>query len=115
MSIIVDRLSDYIGSGRLPATIGSQAWRIRDMIGDCMLFARPPSPELQNHELCVLVRQAAVDALGALKTSPNCLEFDLPATPVTTEIDVSQIQTLVGHLVRLDSIGRCIQCGVAPE
>ena len=27
------------------ATIGAQALRIRDMIGDAMLFARPPLPE----------------------------------------------------------------------
>ena len=26
--------------------IGAQAYRIRDMIGDAMLFGRPPSPEL---------------------------------------------------------------------
>lgn len=35
------------------ATIGAQALRIRDMIGDCMLFARPPAPQpvpLNVHE-----------------------------------------------------------------
>ncbi|PWG73888.1 hypothetical protein DF186_20725, partial [Enterococcus hirae] len=26
------------------ATIGGQAYRVRDMIGDAMLFARPPAP-----------------------------------------------------------------------
>lgn len=32
-------------------TIGAQSLRIRDMIGDLMLFARPPKPELQSLNL----------------------------------------------------------------
>ena len=32
---------------RMLETIGSQAYRARDMIGDAMLFARPPAPEPQ--------------------------------------------------------------------
>ena len=82
------------------ATIGSQAWRIRDMIGDCMLFARPPVPDLRTSELGAIVREAATSAVRALECSSECLEFDLPAMPVKVEIDPSQIQTLVTHLVR---------------
>src|SRR5579872_5831871 len=33
------------------ATIGAQAYRIRDMIGDVMLFARPPAPHPQVIDL----------------------------------------------------------------
>ncbi len=36
---------------RLLKTIGGQALRIRDMIGDAMLFARPPEPEPKPLEL----------------------------------------------------------------
>jgi len=82
------------------ATIGSQAWRIRDMIGDCMLFARPPAPDLQTCELREIVRQAAISAVNALECLPECLEFDLPTMPVTLDIDPSQIRMLVTHLVR---------------
>src|SRR2546425_8106692 len=32
-------------------TIGAQALRVRDMIGDLMLFARPPKPEPQSLDL----------------------------------------------------------------
>ena len=82
------------------AMIGSQAWRIRDMIGDCMLFARPPAPDLQSSELGTLVRKAAIDTLNSLEHSADCLQFDLPAIPLAIEIDSSQIRTLVSHLIR---------------
>jgi signal transduction histidine kinase len=82
------------------ATIGSQAWRIRDMIGDCMLFARPPVAELQDCELSELVRQAAVKTVHSLEQLPDCLRFDLPSIPLSGHIDPSQIRTLVNHLVR---------------
>jgi signal transduction histidine kinase len=82
------------------ATIGSQAWRIRDMIGDCMLFARPPAAELQDCELSDLVRQASLKTVSSLEQLPDCLRFDLPSMPLSGHIDPSQIRTLVNHLVR---------------
>ncbi len=39
------------------ATIGAQAYRIRDMIGDVMLFARPPQPRPQELDLAFVVRE----------------------------------------------------------
>lgn len=36
-------------------TIGAQALRIRDMIGDLMLFARPPKPEPKSFDLVEVV------------------------------------------------------------
>ena len=81
-------------------TIGSQAWRIRDMIGDCMLFARPPAPDLQNCDLSKLITQAATDAVNSLEQSADSLQLDLPMIPVAIKIDPGQIQTLVSHLVR---------------
>jgi signal transduction histidine kinase len=82
------------------ATIGSQAWRIRDMIGDCMLFARPPVAELEDCELSELVRQAAMKTVHSLEQLPDCIRFDLPSMPLSGHIDPSQIRTLVSHLVR---------------
>jgi signal transduction histidine kinase len=81
-------------------TIGSQAWRIRDMIGDCMLFARPPAVELQETSLGDIVREAATGIAKILEQPVECLEFDLPAMRLTVEVDVTQIKTLIGHLVR---------------
>src|SRR6478735_643901 len=37
-------------------SIGAQAYRIRDMIGDTMLFGRPPSPEIANVDLGQAIR-----------------------------------------------------------
>src|SRR5262245_13992435 len=41
------------------ATIGAQAYRIRDMIGDIMLFARPPALHPREIELSEVVREIA--------------------------------------------------------
>ena len=38
-------------------TIGAQALRIRDMIGDLMLFARPPQPTCQSLDLVAVVEE----------------------------------------------------------
>lgn len=50
------------GRRQLLAAIAGQSWRIRDMIGDLMLFGRPPKPRLQPVSLYEAVRQA-VDRL----------------------------------------------------
>lgn len=42
---------------RALATIGGQALRIRDMIGDCMRFARPPQPDIEDVSLSPLVTE----------------------------------------------------------
>lgn len=41
------------------ATIGAQALRVRDMIGDLMLFARPPEPQLERVVWAEVVASAA--------------------------------------------------------
>ncbi len=49
-------------------SIGAQAYRIRDMIGDTMLFGRPPAPELRSVNLAealeAVVRQQAQDLVN---------------------------------------------------
>ncbi|QDT99025.1 sensor histidine kinase [Gimesia aquarii] len=44
------------------ATIGGQAYRIRDMIGDAMLFARPPAP----HPVSLNLQQMTQEVLNSL-------------------------------------------------
>jgi signal transduction histidine kinase len=48
---------------RLLATIGGQALRVRDMIGDVMLFARPPAPHPESLDLSA----AVADVLDRLR------------------------------------------------
>ena len=79
-------------------TIGAQAWRIRDMIGDTMLFARPPQPEFADCDLKRIIR-AVVGQLQ--KTFPEMeVGLNLPTTTVTSFADESQLSTLVSHLLR---------------
>lgn len=80
--------------------IGAQAWRIRDMIGNTMLFARPPAVERREVD-CEL---AAREIVQAIQEQPG---FETP--PVTVEAasdlprlwaDDSQLRTLISCLVR---------------
>ncbi len=78
-------------------TIGSQAWRIRDMIGDTMLFARPPQPEFSNCNLVELARTIVSDLPPASRrvTSVDVSHEEIPAFA-----DHAQVATLISHLIR---------------
>ncbi len=82
------------------STIGAQAWRIRDMIGDCMLFARPPAAERDQCNLSSLIREAAEKAAQSLDEPADHLEFRLPDGSLSADVDATQIRTLVTHLIR---------------
>jgi signal transduction histidine kinase len=79
-------------------TIGAQAWRIRDMIGDTMLFARPPQPEFAECNLVEIIRTV----VGQLQKTFTGMDVavNLPPTAVTSFADESQLSTLVSHLLR---------------
>ena len=46
-------------------SIGAQAYRIRDMIGDAMLFGRPPAPELADVNLADAVSSVKMAEIGS--------------------------------------------------
>lgn len=96
------------------STIGSQAWRIRDMIGDCMLFARPPRPAPELCDLNALTRQAAENTTSALNLPADSSELELPETAVTAEVDTDQLRTLISHLVR-NSLEACLNGEIQPR
>ncbi|MGD9854486.1 MAG: sensor histidine kinase [Planctomycetaceae bacterium] len=80
-------------------TIGAQALRIRDMIGDTMLFARPPAPEPQGLDFSevldtTLHRFAERLASCGLVVQREC-EADLPIWA-----DATQLAVVVSELVR---------------
>jgi signal transduction histidine kinase len=80
-------------------TIAAQALRIRDMIGDAMLFARPPAPERAQCDLTELVeREAATlrELAGARGTS---IEFNL-RPPVPVSVDRTQLAIVLHALAR---------------
>ena len=102
------------------ATIAGQAFRIRDMIGDAMLFARPPRPTPEPLDLA-----AALDDLcGRFREDADArgvaLERRSPGAPVQAWADPTQFNVAVGALIRngLEAVedgGRIIVAASAVE
>lgn len=88
------------------ATIGGQAYRIRDMIGDVMLFARPPLARPEALELGGVCREVAEKyaADAAAAGCSLCVEA-FSSTPVYA--DPIQLRVAISALVRnsLEAIG----------
>jgi signal transduction histidine kinase len=76
-------------------TIGAQAWRVRDIIGNSMLFARPPQPVRQPLNLI----HAIQESLGALQglATEHRVEFRL--TGVAEELTIHADRSLLGQLI----------------
>jgi signal transduction histidine kinase len=91
-------------------TIGAQALRIRDMIGDLMLFARPPKPELQRQSL----PEAIADVLQRLEEhfrakSLQVQREDDEDVPVLA--DPTQLRVVISNLL-LNSVAASNPRGV---
>lgn len=81
-------------------TIGAQAWRIRDMIGDAMLFGRPPQPEFRRCNLVELVSRV-IDNVGSdAPSASGKVSLQVADKVIESFCDESQISTLVSHLLR---------------
>ena len=81
------------------STIGGQAYRIRDMIGDVMLFARPPQPEPEWNQLADVVEEVLDGFADDLQQS----EFDVDvefARNARVHADPVQLRVALGALVR---------------
>ena len=80
-------------------TIGGQAYRVRDMIGDLMLFARPPQPNPEDLNLADVVR-SALEPLEEIADSRGC-HFEMCASAdVLIRADRVQAGVVVESLVR---------------
>ncbi len=80
-------------------SIGAQAYRIRDMIGDTMLFARPPQPELQDVSLPTIVEQVVSRLLEQLSQSGCTVTTSMPADLVL-RADPAQLAIVLSELLR---------------
>ena len=79
--------------------IGGQAYRIRDMIGDAMLFARPPLRACESQDLSRVV-QEVVQTCGENYRPVNCeLQLNL-AAEAWVWADPDQLGVVVSSLVR---------------
>jgi len=80
-------------------TIGAQALRIRDMIGDLMLFARPPQPVPIRLDL----QQVAAELVGRFQEEAHTRDCRLilkPGHPLPILSDPTHIRTLFAALLR---------------
>lgn len=76
-------------------SIGAQAYRIRDMIGDTMLFGRPPKPEPQIVQLQPIVERV-VSQLGP----SNCNVRLTISSDLTLTADPTQLAIVLSELLR---------------
>ncbi len=87
------------------ATIAAQAFRVRDMIGDLMVFARPPAPARER--LLVNDAVSAVVARFQEAARERAAGLTFQAEPaVFASIDPTQLAVVVSELVRnaLDAV-----------
>lgn len=81
------------------ATIGAQAYRIRDMIGDVMLFARPPQPRPQSLDLAQVVQELAAKVADEARAAAIHIHLQADtATPILA--DPVQLRIVVSSLLR---------------
>jgi len=80
-------------------TIGAQALRIRDMIGDLMLFARPPQPRPVPCDLVAAIHE--VRTALADRAADQQVDLRLAPGPTTLPIvaDATQLRVLLSALV----------------
>lgn len=80
------------------STIGGQAYRVRDMIGDAMLFARPPAPRPETLSLS----QTIGDVLTSLQEEINQGEVQLEvnvAEALSLHADETQWKVVLSNLL----------------
>jgi signal transduction histidine kinase len=84
---------------RILATIGAQAYRIRDMIGDAMLFARPPRPQKQALDLGPAISQA-IQSVHDGQSRGVTLEAANLSEDLMLDADPVQLQVVLCELLR---------------
>jgi signal transduction histidine kinase len=80
-------------------TIGAQAYRIRDMIGDVMLFARPPRPQRLPLDLTAVVEEVVSQFADDARSAGVKIMVDRSG-PVPVFADKVQLQAALSALLR---------------
>ena len=89
--------------------IGAQAYRVRDMIGDTMLFGRPPAPELQPVDLARAVSDILSKQTVDLAAENCTVSVEIP-NGLSLGADSTQLAIVLSELLRnsrqaLQSVG----------
>ena len=79
--------------------IGAQAYRIRDMIGDAMLFGRPPTPELRQVDLAIAVSEVLSKQADDLAADHCTVSVEIP-NDLTLKADSAQLAIVLSELLR---------------
>lgn len=103
---------------RLLTSIGGQAYRIRDMIGDLMLFARPPAPHPETLNATEVIETVLARFADRFSERRIVVTGDrAPSVPI--HADRTQLAVVIGELVRnaIDAVddGGTIQVDVHSE
>lgn len=80
-------------------SIGAQAYRIRDMIGDAMLFGRPPSPELSDFDLAAAINQVVSKSAEDCVNDRCTVSLQLDSG-VVLRADPTQFAIVISELLR---------------
>ena len=80
-------------------SIGAQAYRIRDMIGDTMLFGRPPCPELQVVNLTEVVDRVLAKHKADLENGRSMVSVQVPES-IVLQADPTQLSIVLSELLR---------------
>jgi signal transduction histidine kinase len=100
------RLNTSMSAGEVAETrrdlriIAGQAQRIRDMIGDLMLFARPPKPKIENVDLRGLCVEAGRPFLEQAEKLGVTLRLPTEGGEVTVLGDRIQAAVVISELIR---------------
>lgn len=84
-------------------TIGAQAYRIRDMIGDTMLFARPPEPESDAVDLLdeiVHVTGKFAEVFHRRQVSLFVPSLPADSTACVIQADATQLRVVLSEILR---------------
>lgn len=89
-------------------TIGGQAYRIRDMIGDAMLFARPPQPQPVAGDLAAALRETVQKNSHEAERAGVRIECHAPSSPVPIWADPVQLRIVLSSLLKnsLEAVSR---------
>ncbi len=79
--------------------IATQAYRVRDMIGDVMTFARPPAPERSVFDAVTHIRTVTERLIEPLKTGSCRVEIDGPPA-AKINADPVQFAVVISELIR---------------
>ena len=80
-------------------SIGAQAYRIRDMIGDTMLFGRPPCPEFQVVNLAEVVDRVLAKHKADLENGCSTVSAQIPES-IMLRADPTQLSIVVSELLQ---------------